>query len=722
MSNPGLDASLNPAQLTAVTLPARSALILAGAGSGKTRVLTTRVAWLIQQQQVNPQAILAVTFTNKAAKEMQSRLEQLLQHQPPRWIGTFHGLCHRLLRMHWREAQLTADFQIIDQSEQLTLIKRLLKQQGIDEKRHPPKGVQQFINHTKEAGQRPADVVAGDPIMAERLEFYRQYSEQCAQNGLVDFAELLLRADELLQQPAIRIHYQARFQHILVDEFQDTNPLQYRWLRHLAGSTPVFAVGDDDQSIYAFRGACVGNLQHFIEDFHLNPTTDVIRLEQNYRSYSNILNAANALIAHNRSRLGKNLWTTAESGALVRVFTAESDRSEAEFIAQTLQQAGLGWQQCALLYRTNAQSRVLEHALFQAGIPYRVYGGLRFFERQEIKHALAYLRLATYPQDDHALLRVINIPARGIGAKTLAHWQAQAQATGQSLWQTLSNTPASGRAAKGLQQFIQTVHTSQQAANTLPLAQSVASIIECSGLATLYRDDPNEQERWQNLQELVNAASLFVQEEGQSIHEFLAHAALEAGENNHTAGNQCVSLMTIHAAKGLEFPLVFVCGLEAGLFPLEYGSTKSSAELEEERRLMYVAMTRAQHQLYLTWARARLLNGEKRFNLPSRFLDEIPNHLLAPASASWHTNASSKQGASTFANRIPNVVTTAQAPLTNNTGKSGDWYIGQAVQHPKFGEGIIVALEGNGVLQVRFARVGVKHLDLAYAKLIPVAS
>lgn len=708
--------SLNHAQYQAVTLPpSRSALILAGAGSGKTRVLTTRIAWLIQHQQVNPHTILAVTFTNKAAKEMQVRLEHLLQHQPPRWIGTFHGLCHRLLRLHWREANLSADFQILDQGEQLTLIKRLLKQQAIDDKRHPPKLVQAFINHAKESGQRPADISAQDPISTERLEFYRQYSQQCAQNGLVDFAELLLRADELLQQPALREHYQTRFQYILVDEFQDTNPLQYRWLQHLAGKNPVLAVGDDDQSIYAFRGACVGNLQHFIEDFALNPQQDVIRLEQNYRSYSNILNAANALIAHNNSRLGKNLWTTADQGELVRVLAAESDRTEAEFVAQTLKQAGVNWQNCAVLYRTNAQSRALEHALFQAGIPYRVYGGLRFFERQEIKHALAYLRLALHPQDDHALLRVINVPTRGIGAKTLAQLQQQAQTQQQSLWHTLIHTPATGRAANGLRQLVQTLQACQQAATQLPLAQSVAKIIELSGLAALYQQDPNEQERWQNLQELVSAAGLFVQEEGQSISEFLAHAALEAGENTTHSGD-CVSLMTIHAAKGLEFSWVFVCGLEAGLFPLEYGNSPSrvsSAAFEEERRLMYVAMTRAQHQLYLTWARARLLNGEKRFNHPSPFLEEIPPQLLE------HLRDNIPRFHPSFSANLVRQSSPSATPTF--VRQDSPWFVGQTVTHPKFGSGTVLALEGNNVLQVRFASVGIKHLDLAYAKLSAAA-
>ncbi|MBZ0131032.1 MAG: UvrD-helicase domain-containing protein, partial [Rhodocyclaceae bacterium] len=672
MSN--LLGGLNPPQLSAVTLPPQHALVLAGAGSGKTRVLTTRIAWLIQTGQTSPQGILAVTFTNKAAKEMLARLTAMLPiNTRGMWIGTFHGLCNRLLRAHHRDAGLPQLFQILDSADQLAAIKRLLKGLNVDDEKFPPRDLANFINGQKEAGLRPDAVEAWDEYTRKRVELYREYETQCQREGVVDFAELLLRSYELLQRnEPIRHHYQNRFRHILVDEFQDTNRLQYRWLRllaaypaegHLLNPLPgeggdhseahkgacIFAVGDDDQSIYAFRGAEVGNMRDFEREFRVD---NVIRLEQNYRSHGNILDAANAIIKHNEARLGKNLWTDAGSGEPIRVYEAFNDTEEARWIVEeirSLAAEGLARREMALLYRSNAQSRVLEHALFSAGLPYRVYGGLRFFERQEVKHALAYLRLIANSDDDGAFLRVVNFPARGIGARTVEQLQDAAKIAKVSLYATAQG---GGKAAA----FAALVDKLKAACEGLTLPETVEQVLEISGLRAHYRSEREGQDRLANLGELVNAAENFVAEEGNvdaegevsgDLAAFLSHASLEAGEHQAGEGDDALQLMTVHSAKGLEFDVVFISGLEERLFPHENavlprfgghlpaqqvsGSQNSVREdkgLEEERRLMYVAVTRARKRLYLSHAQTRMLHGQTRYNLPSRFFDEIPEELL----------------------------------------------------------------------------------------------
>src|SRR5262252_6968372 len=613
--------NLNPQQLAAVTLPDQSALILAGAGSGKTRVLTTRIAWLIQTGNVNPGGVLAVTFTNKAAKEMLTRISAMLPISTRgMWVGTFHGLCNRFLRAHHREAGLPQLFQILDSQDQQAAIKRLLKSLNVDEERFPARETQYFINAAKEEGKRAKDVEIGDEIVRRFAEIYSAYDEQCQREGVVDFAELLLRTYEVLaRNEVLREHYRARFRHILVDEFQDTNRLQYRWLKLLAGPKNVmFAVGDDDQSIYRFRGANVGNMAEFERDFRVE---NVIRLEQNYRSQGNILSAANALIAHNKKRLGKNLWTSAGQGEPVRIYEAQSDGYEASWLAeevQALKRSGLALADIGVLYRSNAQSRIIEHALFSAAIPYRVYGGLRFFERMEIKHALAYLRLAANPDDDGAFLRVANFPARGIGARTLEQLQDAAKAAGGVSGKT-------GAAVAGCLRLVESLRAETE---KLPLPETVEVMLEKSGLLAYYKAERDGADRVENLNELVNAAAAFVNEaEEQDLPAFLAHASLESGENQDAEGTDALQLMTVHSAKGLEFQAVFITGLEEGLFPHEQ-SAKEEDGLEEERRLMYVAITRARARLYLAFAQTRLLHGQTRYNVASRFLDEIPKEAL----------------------------------------------------------------------------------------------
>ena len=728
---------LNPPQRAAVTLPPQHALILAGAGSGKTRVLTTRIAWLISTGQANPQQILAVTFTNKAAKEMLARLAAMLPiNVKGMWIGTFHGLCNRMLRAHYRDAGLPQLFQILDAADQLAAVKRLLKSLNVDDEKFPPRELVWFINAQKEAGLRPAAVEAWDEWTKKRVELYEAYEAQCQKEGVVDFAELLLRCYELLERnEPIRRHYQERFRHILVDEFQDTNKLQYRWLKLLAGEGGcLFCVGDDDQSIYAFRGADVGNMRDFEREFEVK---NLIRLEQNYRSHGNILDAANAIIRNNPSRLGKNLWTEAGAGEPIRVFEAYSDGDEARFIVEevmALAAEGFARRQIALLYRSNAQSRALEHALFNAGIPYRVYGGLRFFERAEIKHALAYLRLIANPDDDTAFARVVNFPARGIGARTLEQLADAAKAQGTSLSAAIPQVGGAGGAK--LAAFAQLIARMREAAS-LPLPELVEHVLDLSGLREHYRNEKEGQERLANLDELVNAAAGFVAEEGTANRDgelsadliaFLAHAALEAGEHQAGEGEDALQLMTVHSAKGLEFDVVFICGLEEGLFPHENavsprfgghlpaqqvsGSQNSLLEdkgLEEERRLMYVAVTRARQRLYLTHAQTRLLHGQTRYALPSRFIDEIPAGLLKflnarPAKTTPH---GAVPPAPTFARSRP------------DTGLR----IGQTVMHAKFGLGVIVNAEGTGSdarVQVNFGHAGMKWLALSVAKLEPI--
>jgi DNA helicase II / ATP-dependent DNA helicase PcrA len=745
---------LNPEQLAAVTLPPQHALILAGAGSGKTRVLTTRIAWLISTHQVTPQGVLAVTFTNKAAKEMLTRLSAMLPiNTRGMYIGTFHGICNRLLRAHHRDAGLPQLFQILDSGDQQAAIKRLLKSLNVDDEKFPPRELQYFINAQKEQGRRAAAVEAWDDFARKRVELYAAYEAQCQREGVVDFAELLLRTFELLQRnEPLRRHYQGRFHHILVDEFQDTNVLQYRWLQLLAGrpsplaplpqgegdgergtghecvTACIFAVGDDDQSIYAFRGADVGNMRDFEREFKV---PNVVRLEQNYRSHGNILDAANAIIKNNEARLGKNLWTEAGAGEPIRVFEAMSDGEEARWIVEevkALVRDGHSRSGIALLYRSNAQSRILEHSLFSAGLPYRVYGGLRFFERQEIKHALAYLRLIANRDDDTAFARVVNFPARGIGARSIELLQDAARGAASSLYAAIPHLQ--GKAGNSLTAFTALIERLDAAAQ-LPLPELVEHVLELTGLRTHYRSEKEGQDRVANLDELVNAATSFIAEEGRvddegeltsDLASFLAHAALEAGEHQSGEGEDALQLMTVHSAKGLEFNVVFVSGLEAGLFPHE-NTVAEEKGLEEERRLMYVAVTRARQRLYLSFAQTRMLHGQTRFNLPSRFIDEIPDPLLK-----WLTPKVGRRG---FASQsTPSWNTAPRTPNTRDSeaaraapkDRGNGLRIGQNVRHAKFGDGVIINAEGGGNdarVQVNFGRAGMKWLALSVAKLEP---
>jgi ATP-dependent DNA helicase UvrD/PcrA len=702
--------NLNPEQLAAVTLPDQSALILAGAGSGKTRVLTTRIAWLIQTGNVSPGGVLAVTFTNKAAREMLTRISAMLPISTRgMWVGTFHGLCNRFLRTHHRDAGLPQQFQILDSQDQQAAVKRVLKALNVDEERFPAREVQYFINAAKEEGKRARDVEIGDEIMRRYAEIYSAYDEQCQREGAVDFAELLLRTFELLSRnEVLREHYRSRFRHILVDEFQDTNRLQYRWLKLLAGPRNVmFAVGDDDQSIYRFRGANVGNMAEFERDFHVE---NVIRLEQNYRSQGHILDAANALIAHNKKRLGKNLWTSAGRGEPVRIYEAQSDAYEASWLAeevQSLRRGGLRLADIGVLYRSNAQSRIIEHALFSAGMPYRVYGGLRFFERLEIKHALAYLRLAANPDDDGAFLRVANFPARGIGARSLEALQDAAKAGGTSLYKAAAGL--TGKTAAAVAGFVRLVDALKAETRELPLPEAVEVMLERSGLVAHYQAERDGADRVENLNELVNAAAAFVNEaEEHDLPAFLAHASLESGENQAAEGADALQLMTVHSAKGLEFAAVFITGLEEGLFPHEQ-SVMEDDGLEEERRLMYVAITRARTRLYLCYAQTRMLHGQTRYNVASRFLDEIPQEVV-------------KRLTPVAGGRRFDDAAWAPAPekAFRSAAPSHGFRIGQAVLHPKFGQGVIVNAEGSGTdarLQINFGKQGMKWLALEYAKI-----
>jgi len=740
--NTTLLAGLNPPQLQAVTLPQQSALILAGAGSGKTRVLTTRIAYLISTGAVSPHAILAVTFTNKAAKEMVTRLSAMLPiNTRGMWIGTFHGLCNRLLRAHYREANLPQTFQILDSGDQLSAIKRVMKAQNVDDEKYPPREMQNFISGSKEQGLRAHEVEAYDPYTRRKVEVFAEYDAQCQREGVVDFSELLLRCYELLSRnAAIREHYQERFRHILVDEFQDTNPLQYQWLKLLAGgpspqSSPasgrgseregrssIFAVGDDDQSIYAFRGANVGNMKDLLRDFNVEA---VIKLEQNYRSHGNILDAANALISNNSNRLGKNLWTAEQGGEKLRVYEAPTDVEEANYIVseiKQLQSEGLKLAEMALLYRSNAQSRVLEHALVSAGLSYRVYGGLRFFERQEIKHALAYLRLMENTDDDNALLRIINFPTRGIGARSIEQLQDAARINNTTLWD------AAARAGGKVSGFVGLVEALRSSTHELPLPEIIDHVLAHSGLIAHYQNETGvkkreAQERLENLNELVTAATLFVHEnEDDSLTSFLTHAQLEAGE--HQAGDQddALHLMTVHAAKGLEFNAVFITGLEQGLFPHQ-NSQNVDGGLDEERRLMYVAITRARRRLYLTFAQSRMLHGKVSYGMASNFLRELPEELVHwlssrivqrsnPFTAFGYTAPNPPQS--------PLVRGEANSPPLIRGGREGLWRIGQRVMHQKFGEGMVTGVEGSGSdarVQVNFKHAGSKWLSLEYAKL-----
>ena len=760
--SPEFLSGLNERQLEAVTLPHQSALILVGVGSGKTRVLTMRVAWLIAIGQVSPSGLIAVTFTNKAAKEMLTRISAMLPvNTRGMWVGTFHGLCNRLLRAHHREAGLPQLFQILDTQDQLSLIKRLLKNLDVNEDRYPPRQVQWFISDKKEEGLRAREVEAHDEFSRRMKELYAAYDEQCNREGVVDFAELLLRCYELLAGNAtLREHYRARFRHILVDEFQDTNRLQYRWLKLLAtgGGNAIFAVGDDDQSIYAFRGASAANMQDLQKDFAIER---VIKLEQNYRSHGHILDAANALIGHNRRRLGKNLWTAEAKGEPLRVFEAATDLEEAASIVdevRSLRAEGVALLHIAVLYRSNAQSRVLEHALFTAGMPYRVYGGLRFFERQEVKHALAYLRLVANPDDDGAAARVINFPARGIGNRSVEQLEDAAKAGGTSLWRA-ALAKAEGRrqktedqgvveaghpssfilhpSEKGIPGFVALIERMRDTAKDLPLPQAIEHVIEASGLAAHYRAEKEGADRLENLSELINAAATFVAErnvqpageaagmdEPDELTAFLAHAALEAGEHQADAGADALQLMTVHSAKGLEFHSVFVSGLEEGLFPHENSLTEADG-IEEERRLMYVALTRARRRLYLSFAQSRMLHGQTRYGIASRFFHEIPETLLRRVGAGFRIQDPGPRKGVTRSVGYPSP---ASGLFDHAQGRHGSpvpaspWRVGQSVVHPTFGAGVIVGAEGRGLdarVQVNFRSGGLKWLMLEYAKLLP---
>ena len=729
-------AGLNNKQLEAVTLPQQSALILAGAGSGKTRVLTARIAWLIQTEQVSPTGLLAVTFTNKAAKEMLTRITASLPiNTRGMWVGTFHGLCNRLLRAHHREAGLPASFQILDIADQLSVIKRLMKLMNVDDEKFPPKQVQNYINGCKDEGLRAHAVDAYDPHSQKLREIFEEYDKQCQRDGVADFAELLLRCYELLERDTnIRQHYQNRFRYILVDEFQDTNRLQYQWLKLLAGQSKdgqhncMFAVGDDDQSIYGFRGARVGNMRDFETDFNVQ---NVVKLEENYRSHSNILDAANAIIAHNKNRLGKNLWTSAGAGEPVRVYQAYNDNDEAQFIVdeiKMLHAEGTELGEMAMLYRSNAQSRVLEHALFSANLPYRVYGGLRFFERAEIKHALAYMRLIANANDDTALLRVINFPTRGIGARSLEQLQETARAENCSLWQAAINKVGNGKiGGKGIDGFVALIRQMVDEAYGISLSELVELATTLSGLKAHYQNDKEGEDRIANLEELVTAAVSFTnrdfgnhsnadgETEQDLLTQFLSHASLEAGEHQADVGREALQLMTVHASKGLEFKVVFISGLEEGLCPHEQ-SLYENAGLEEERRLMYVAVTRARQRLYLSHAQSRMLHGQVRYGIPSRFLDEIPDELLK------HLNSKpvAKSGYTRDYNELPAMMSKQQSSTQKN---AMPWKIGQQVAHAKFGNGVVVSYEGNANdmrVQVNFGREGLKWLALEFAKLTAI--
>lgn len=746
---------LNEAQRQAVTFPNEHVLVLAGAGSGKTRVLTTRIAWLIQQQGISPYSFLAVTFTNKAAREMLTRIESMLPVETRgMWVGTFHGLCNRLLRYHYRDAGLPQTFQILDSADQLAAVRRLFKELNYDETMFTPRDMQHFINRCKEDGMRPEVCSALNKRDQLMVDFYTRYQEQCEREGVVDFPELLLRAYELLKNNSIlRAHYQQRFAHLLVDEFQDTNPLQYAWLTLLAGDEGrIFAVGDDDQSIYAFRGADVSNMYDFEQDYARN---NVIRLEQNYRSSGHILDAANELIASNQTRLGKKLWTDAGQGELIQVQAQDTDSLEAQWVVERIQllvESGVEPAEIAVLYRSNAQSRVIEHSLFSAGLPYRVYGGLRFFERQEIKHVLAYLRLIDNPNDDTSWLRVVNFPTRGIGARSLEQLGGYAQQYQCSLYRAVPYM--SGRAGTNLLRFVQLIQGMAHVAQHQTLPELIQHVIEHSGLAEHYRKQKEGAERLENLQELVNAAVIFTQEEalrdfpaGQippAVHAdaagflpqeaqvaplaamsplaaFLTHASLEAGDTQALQGQQAVQLMTVHAAKGLEFNVVFVTGLEEGIFPHER-SLDLVEDLEEERRLMYVAMTRARQNLFLTRAHTRMLHGQRRYYQGSRFLDELPEENLrwlspkpsqfsAPVGGQW-----GNQARSDMQRWNPQAGLRSQVVHVNGN----DYRIGLGVRHPKFGEGTVLSVSGQGEsaqAEIHFREVGKKSLALAIAKL-----
>jgi len=751
---------LNPAQREAVTAPAGHYLVLAGAGSGKTRVLTHRIGWLLEVDRVSPWSVLAVTFTNKAAGEMRARTEGLIANDVRGLtVGTFHGIAHRLLRRHWREANLPETFQILDADDQQRLVKRTIQGLGLDEARFPPRQATWFINSAKDEGKRPGALDPGfNPVNATMIDIYRAYEAACQRAGLVDFAELLLRAHELwLNNAALLEHYRERFRHLLVDEFQDTNTLQYAWIRVLAGSTgQVFVVGDDDQAIYGWRGARVENVQHFLRDF---PSAKTIRLEQNYRSTGNILAAANAVIAHNPDRLGKELWTAGDAGTPIELYAAYNEQDEARYVIERVREYIAGDAKAsdvAILYRSNAQSRNFEEQLIQHDIAYRVYGGLRYFDRAEIKDALAYLRLVANRHDDAAFERAVNTPPRGIGERTLDLVRQRARRTEASLWEAalaeLGAEELAGRAKNALRAFLQLIDElardclvpsrrpgesrgpfsqdelpmdpgfrrddgdeasdDRDADEPLPLAEQIEHALARSGLRDFYEKDSrgSAESRVENLDELINVASRFSRtpedlDAGLSeLAAFLAHAALEAGEGQGEAWEECVQLMTLHSAKGLEFPLVFLVGMEDGLFPSQK-STEEPGRLEEERRLAYVGITRARTRLVLTYAESRRLHGVEMYARPSRFLREIPTALM-------HEVRPRVQ--------VSRPVYNDRGSVAAGVDTSPPLKLGQRVRHSSFGEGVVTDYEGNGAhtrVQINFERAGQKWLVLSYANL-----
>lgn len=712
-----LDA-LNDAQREAVASPVQNCLVLAGAGSGKTRVLVHRIAWLMEIERINPSSILSVTFTNKAAKEMRGRIETLLQHSAQgMWIGTFHSIAHRLLRAHWRDAALPENFQILDSDDQLRLIKRILDELKLDDSRWPAKAVQAFINSKKDEGVRARHLPQSyNPHEQTLISIYLAYEQQCQQSGMVDFGELLLRSHELwLNNPSLLAYYQERFRYLLVDEFQDTNTIQYAWLRVLAGNRiPIMVVGDDDQSIYGWRGAKIENIQQFQSDFS---NVAVVKLEQNYRSTNTILSAANGLINFNSNRLGKELWTDGNDGELIDLYAAFNEQDEANYIADRIQQwvrDGRMRSEVALLYRSNAQSRVLEEFLIRQSIPYRIYGGHRFYDRLEIRNALAYLRLVYYRHDDAAFERVVNVPTRGVGNKTLEELRNHARAQSVSLWQATVDRLALGQikgaAQSGLKKFIELIEEFGSRYQELPLHELTSELLNRSGLLEFHANEKGDkaEARAENLKELVSATKDFEPEDEAlpPLAEFIAQSALDAGELQADEHQDCVQMMTLHSAKGLEFPLVFLTGMEEGLFPHQM-SNDEPGRIEEERRLCYVGITRAMEKLVLTHAETRRLYGQEKYNPLSRFVKEIPARLIQEV-------------------RLRNTVTRPVSFGGFSSGSSQQedsgaaFKLGQRVQHAKFGEGIVLNYEGRGPharIQVNFSDHGHKWLVLSYAKL-----
>jgi DNA helicase-2/ATP-dependent DNA helicase PcrA len=716
---------LNPAQREAVSAPPGHYLVLAGAGSGKTRVLTHRIAWLNEVLGVPAHGILAVTFTNKAAGEMRARADAQLRHGARgMWIGTFHGIAHRLLRLHWQEAKLPESFQVLDSDDQLRLVKRVAQQMELDDGRFPPRQILWWINAQKDEGRRPQHIQPGDDPWTDALRrAYELYQERCDRAGLVDFAELLLRAHELLRDnPALLFHYRTRFRDLLIDEFQDTNAIQYAFVRVLAGDTGrVFVVGDDDQAIYGWRGARVENVQQFLRDF---PEVKTIRLEQNYRSSANILNAANAVISHNPDRIGKQLWTDSGDGEPVDVYAAYNEMDEARFVVERIRQwvrDGGSWREAAVLYRSNAQSRALEEVLMAEQVPYRVYGGMRFFERAEIKDTLAYLRLVSNRADDAAFERTVNTPARGIGDRTLDEIRRRAREASVSLWQAakdlVSENALAARARNAVAGFTGLIEALDAETTDLALKDRVDHVLARSQLREHWSSEARGQldaeSRLENLDELVSVASRFsraeLDDDQESMSElvaFLSYAALEAGEGQAQADEDGVQLMTLHSAKGLEFPLVFLVGVEEGVFPSSK-SLDESGRLEEERRLAYVGITRARHKLVMTYAESRRIHGMDMYGMPSRFLREIPGHLL-------HEVRPKVQVARPMA-----AAPQAAHPVLETPALK----LGQAVNHAKFGRGVVIDYEGSGAharVQVNFDEAGSKWLVLAFANLQPV--